>query len=245
MADPLIIRLARSVGASLDDRFAPHWLTNGRVWCYKPHTDIVREGDPPCTVRVVVSGWVCRYKQLPDGRRQIIALLLPGDVCDHYDGLNELDHALGALTEATLREIDPVAYTAAVQAMDSVGRTLQWAASVEVAIQREWTFNVGRRDKLEGLAHLFCELYHRLDAVGLVEDSGYHMPLTQLDLADALGATAVHINRVLKALRGAGLVVLSQRRLTIPDLAALEKVALFDPAYLHLHRGCETEITRS
>ncbi len=78
-----------------------------RVRHYAPRTDIVCEGDPPRAVRVVISGWVCRYKQLPDGRRQIQALLLPGDVCDGHDGLEGMDHTIGALSKVVLGEIDP------------------------------------------------------------------------------------------------------------------------------------------
>lgn len=233
MIDPFATRLARFAGTMADGGLAMGQLRIGRTRHYAPRTDIVREGDPPRAVRVVVSGWACRYKHLPDGRRQIVALLLPGDVCDCHDGFEGMDHTIAALSGVVLGEIDPAIYTATARSDDPTGRALRWMASVDLAIQREWTFNIGRRDAREGLAHLLCELYHRLDAVGLVEAGNYAMPLIQLDLADALGGTPVHVNRMLQVLRRERLIELRGRRLTIPDLRALERVALFDPTYLH------------
>lgn len=235
MIDPFATRLTRFAGAMPGGGLALERLRIERIRYYAPRTDIVCEGDPPWAVRVVLSGWACRYKSLPDGRRQIVTLLLPGDVCDGHDGLEGMDHTIAALSRVTLGEINPATYTAAARSDDPTGRALRWMASVDLAIQREWTFTVGRRDARERLAHLFCELYHRLDAVGLVGAGGYALPLTQLDLADALGGTPVHVNRILQVLRRERLIVLDSRRLVIPDLGALEGVGLFDPAYLHQH----------
>lgn len=243
--DPFATRLARLAGTISDGGIASRRLTIGRIRHYAPRTDIAREGEPPRVVRVVVSGWACRYKLVPDGRRQILALLLPGDVCDGHDGLGEMDHTIGALSAVVLGEVDPAAYTAAVWADDRIGQTLRRMVSIEAAIQREWTFNVARRDTREGLAHLFCELYHRLDAIGLVDGGGYAMPLTQIELADALGGTPVHVNRILQVLRRERLLVLTKRRLAIPDLRALEGVALFDPAYLHQYTTAATGMAKS
>lgn len=240
MMDPFTTRLARFCSTMPDGGIALGRLRVGRIRHYASRTDIVRENDPPGAVRVVASGWACRYKQLPDGRRQMVALLLPGDVCDGHDQLKGMDHTISALTAVALGEIDQAAYTAAVRADDPTGRALRWMASVDLAIQREWTLTVGRRDAREGLAHLFCELYHRLDAVSLIEAGGYVMPLTQPDLADALGGTPVHVNRILQVLRRERLIVLQSRRLVVPDLGALEKVALFDPSYLHEHEVSAT-----
>lgn len=245
MIDPLTTRLAWFARTMPGAGAVSGRLPVERVRHYAPRTDIVCEGDPPRAVRVVISGWVCRYKQLPDGRRQILALLLPGDVCDGHDGLEGMDHTIGALSKVVLGEIDPAAYTAAVRSDDPIGWALRRMASVEVAIQREWTFNVARRDTREGLAHLFCELYHRLDVVGLVDAGGYDMPLTQLELADALGGTSVHVNRILRAMRGDGLVMLRKRRLMIPNLDALQKAALFDLAYLHQYTSTAMGIRRA
>lgn len=104
------------------------------------------------------------------------------------------------------------------------------------SVQCEWTLNNGQRTALERIGHLFCELYHRLRGVGLTEGTGYAFPLTQNDLAEATGLTPVHVNRTLQEMRGAGLILLKDRTLYIPDLDALEDAVLFSPDYLHLDR---------
>lgn len=235
MIDPFAIKLAATARLASEDARVLQALAAGPIRRYEPRADIVLEGDDARCVRIIVSGWACRYKQLPDGRRQIVALLLPGDVCDHDTSLPDgMDHALGALDAVVLREVDPGAFAEMSSADGPIGLMLRQAMSAEVAIQREWTRNLGRRDARERLAHLFCELWHRLRAAGMVDSDGYDLPLSQPDLADALGLTAVHVNRVLRVLRSERLIVLTHRRLTIPSLDALEAVALFDGAYLHL-----------
>lgn len=117
-------------------------------------------------------------------------------------------------------------------------KALWWDTLVSVAIQREWTVNLGQRTAIERLGHLFCELFVRLRGIGLTDGDSCPLPLTQVELADAMGLSNVHINRTLQELRRAGLVVFKGKRLTIPDLAALQKVSLFNPNYLHLdHEG--------
>jgi CRP-like cAMP-binding protein len=117
-----------------------------------------------------------------------------------------------------------------------ITQALFWDELVTVAIQREWTLNVGQRTAYERIAHLLCELYLRLRTVGLTDGTSCHFPLTQVDLADATGLTAVHVNRTLQELRRDGLIELQSKTLTIPDLNALRQVALFNDNYLHLDR---------
>ena len=145
-----------------------------------------------------------------------------------------MDHAIGALTPVNFVE---VSHDAVVQLMNDrprVARALWWQFLVGVAVQREWTVNVGLRSALERLGHLFCELYLRLEAVGLANGYGYDFPITQTDLADATALTPVHVNRMLKELRASGLISLGGRVLTIPDFDVLQDTALFTPDYLHL-----------
>lgn len=235
MIDPFANKLGAAVLLAPRDKRNLGALIEGPIRRHEPRADIVREGDAVRCVRIVMSGWACRYKQLPDGRRQIVALLLPGDVCDHDASLLDgMDHALGALNAVELREVNVTTYTALSRADDPIGLMLRQGAAAEVAIQREWTRSLGSRDARERLANLFCELWYRLDAVGLIEAGSYGLPLNQQDLADTLGLTAVHINRVLQTMRSDGLIALAQRRLTIPDLGALEAVAQFERSYLHL-----------
>jgi CRP-like cAMP-binding protein len=133
-------------------------------------------------------------------------------------------------------EIDPDALAALTLTHPRVTRSLWWEALMTAAIQREWSVNLGQRTAAERIGHLFCELFFRLRAVGLTTDSSYELPVTQADLADASGLSAVHVNRTLQELRAANLIVLRGKTLTIPDLEALKTIALFNPNYLHLGR---------
>lgn len=204
---------------------------------FAEHSDIITEGDDPTHVKLILEGWACRYKQLDDGRRQIISFFVPGDLCDsHIYILREMDHSIAALTPGRLAEIPRAALDRITDEHVRVTKALWWDTLVAVAVQREWTVNLGQRTALERLGHLFCELFLRLRGVGLTDGDTCRLPLTQVELADAMGLSNVHINRTLRELRHAGLIVLKGGRLTIPDLPALQKASLFNPNYLHLDR---------
>ncbi|AWN36349.1 Crp/Fnr family transcriptional regulator [Methylobacterium radiodurans] len=202
-------------------------------------TDIIREGDTPENVNLFLDGWAYRYKQLEDGRRQIVAFFVPGDLCDlHVFVFREMDHAIAAITPVRLAVIPREHLLNLMDRHPRVTRALWWETLVNAAIQREWTFNLGRRTALERLAHLFCEVFLRLRAVGLTEGNTCPFPVTQVELADATGLTSVHVNRTLREMRASGLIVFKGRQFTVPDFLALRKVALFNPNYLHLdHEG--------
>lgn len=203
-----------------------------------PRQDIIREGDNPKVVNVLLSGWAMRYKQLPDGRRQILSFFIPGDVCDaHVFVLKEMDHSIGTLTDVTYAEIAPAEFEQLIESSGRISKALWWSELVTMAIQREWTANIGQRSAIERLAHLFCEMSIRLRVAGMNGDHAFMFPLTQNDLADALGMTPVHVNRTLQRMRGDGLIELAHRELSICDPAGLAKVAQFNPNYLHLAGG--------
>ncbi|WP_457106773.1 Crp/Fnr family transcriptional regulator [Methylobacterium sp. P5_C11] len=234
MPNPLAHKLNCYVRLTEDDRIClAHGIGLGRMVAAR--TDIIHEGDDPRAVNVILDGWACRYRQFANGRRQIVSLLLPGDPCDpHVFLLDEMDHAIGAITPVLLGLISG----AAMQGLVAGNRRLDLAFHREslatAAIQREWTVSLGSRTGIERLAHLFCEVHARLAAIGLTDANTCAMPLTQNDLGDAMGQTSVHINRTLQELRGMGLITLRSRRLTIHDPAALARLAHFDAAYLHL-----------
>jgi CRP-like cAMP-binding protein len=108
---------------------------------------------------------------------------------------------------------------------------------VEEAITREWIVNVGQRNALERTAHLFCELLYRFRAVGLNQGLSCTLPLTQVELAETLGLSAVHVNRTLQELRRQKLITLDDGRLTIQNLRILEELSFFNADYLHLEHG--------
>ena len=197
--------------------------------------DLIRDGERPRVVYLVLLGWAYRHKVLEDGRRQILQFLLPGDLCDvHNVVLRRMDHSIGALTEVSYAEISHQRMEEIERSSSDLKHALWWHSATAIAVQREWTVNIGQRNALERLSHLFCELFLRLQAVGLTSGQSCDMPATQADLGDAVGLTSVHVNRTVQELRERGLIVLNNRRLTIPNFAALRKAASFTADYLHL-----------
>jgi CRP-like cAMP-binding protein len=202
-----------------------------------PGEDLITEGDPVDSVRIVLSGWLYRYKMLEDGRRQIVNFVLPGETCDaHAFLLSTMDHSIATLTPAAYAEIKRARFEKLVAADRSLAEAFWCETLLSNAIQREWVINLGRRVAMERVAHLFCEIYERLRPVGLVDGNSCNLPVTQMDLADATGLSVVHLNRTLQELRASGLITLRERTLTISDVNALKDAALFSPSYLHLYR---------
>lgn len=199
--------------------------------------DLTSEGDRPRYVHVVLDGWAAAYKTLPDGKRQIIAFFVAGDFCDvNVYVLKELDHSIGAVTRLRVASINPKEMIALTAERPRLTQALWWEGLVTAAIQREWTLNLGRRSAVERIAHLLIELYLRLKVVGRARDGRCDFPLTQNDLADASGLTAVHVNRTLQELRRDGLIELERKQLHIVDLEQMKRLAMFNANYLHLER---------
>jgi CRP-like cAMP-binding protein len=117
-----------------------------------------------------------------------------------------------------------------------LGRIYWFVTNIDAAIHREWALSLGQRSAIARMAHLFCEMHARLDAVGRTDGERYEFPLTQRELSECLGLTVVHANRTIQELRRRGLVELENRQLTIRNRRGLEGVAEFDPAYLYLDR---------
>jgi CRP-like cAMP-binding protein len=202
-----------------------------------PRHDLVREGDTPKYVHLILDGWACRYKTLPDGRRQILSLFVPGDFCDlNIYILKEMDHNIASISRLKVAHINREEMDELTVTRPRITQALWWAELVNAAVQREWTLNVGQRGAYARISHLFLELFFRLRAVGLSDADSCHFPITQSDIADATGLTAVHVNRMLQELREDGLVELDRKRLRLPDLDRLIDTAMFNPNYLHLGR---------
>ena len=190
-------------------------------------------------MRLILSGWACRYKGLPDGRRQIVGFFIPGDFCDlNVYILKEMDHSIGAITRVCYAQVAPDEMERLMAKRPRIAQALLWHEMVNASVQREWMLNVGQRSARERIAHLLVELFLRLRAVELTDGTSCEFPVTQTDVAEATGLTAVHVNRTLQDLRREGLIELSQKRLTIADLDQLMRTAMFNPNYLHLdHEG--------
>lgn len=237
--NPLIRKLEQFVRLSPSDKAMLMRASSDRIRKFGSRADITREGDQPRDVHLLLSGWACRYKQLEDGRRQVVSFFLPGDMCDlNVFILKEMDHSIGTITPVTIADLSRDFFDEISAGFPRVATALWWETLVNVAIQREWTMNLGQRTASERMAHLLCELFFRLRLAGLTEDNSCEFPLTQADLADATGLSKVHVNRTLQALRTAELVVLKGKTLTVPSLERLMDAGLFNPNYLHLdHEG--------
>ena len=200
-----------------------------------PHEDLMREGELVITTSVILSGFACRQKMLPDGRRQIIGYLLPGDICDVRICLNQrMDHTISTISAARVAALSRDTLFDQTGRHPGLMRALCWASLVEESVVREWLLNVGQRTALERLAHLFCEIFVRLRAVGLTDGDSCELPVTQAQLADTLALSTVHVNRTLRELRHANLISIRAKSLIIHDFDSLKSIALFDASYLHL-----------
>ena len=235
---PVASRLQAFTRLSADDRAALAQVSRN-VRFVEPRRDLVSEGDRPRFVHLVLDGWGSRYKSLPDGKRQIVGLFVPGDFCDvNVYILRHMDHSIGAITRLKVAMITPDEMHALTEGRPRITQALWWHELVTTAIQREWTVNLGQRSAYERLGHLLVELYLRLKTVGRAEDGRCDFPLTQNDLADATGLTAVHVNRTLQELRRDGFIELERKQLRILDLERLKDVSMFNANYLHLeHEG--------
>ncbi|WP_245516574.1 Crp/Fnr family transcriptional regulator [Methylobacterium segetis] len=201
----------------------------------KANQDIVRDGDKPSQCCLILDGWACRYKLIGEGKRQILSIHIAGDIPDLQSlHIHTMDHSLATLTEATLAFIPHESLHELVLRFPGIAAAFWRDTLVDAAVFREWMVGMGRRSAYERIAHLFCELYLRLEAVGLAGEHRCPLPITQVDLADALGLTNVHVNRVLKEMRGQGLVTLRSNTLVIEKWDGLIQASEFDPTYLHL-----------
>jgi CRP-like cAMP-binding protein len=237
MATYLIRKLEQFTRLSTEDKRALQHIASLRVRMLGPREDIIQEGDAPRQINLILEGWACRYKVLVDGRRQIMGFLVPGDICDvRLFILKHMDHSIGTISAAKVAELSKDVVLDLAAQHPRISQALWWTSLVEEAVAREWIINNSQRDAAERMAHLFCEIFIRLRAVGLTNGNSCEIPVTQAELADTLGLSTVHVNRTLQDLRASNLIVLKGKILLIPDLEALMSVALFNDNYLHLDR---------
>lgn len=198
--------------------------------------DIVREGSKPDQCTILLSGLATRYRLLPNGTRQFTALHIPGDFIDLQSfPLKLMDHSLGALTDCTLATVPHATLMEITETQPRLTRILWKLSLLDSAIHREWIVAIGGLSAVSHMAHLFCEMYLRLESIGLAKDHKFPLPLTQEQLADALGISPVHVNRTLQSLRGDGIIEFDGRAGTILNWDKLVEVGQFDDKHLHLH----------
>jgi CRP-like cAMP-binding protein len=224
----LIDKLGRRDTLSAEELIALRQVL-GRPREVRAGTDIVREGDHPDHSTLLASGFTARYSTLADGGRQITELNISGDFIDlHSFVMKQMDHGVVALTDCVIvRQL--------TEHHPHLTRLLWLDTVIDAAIHRQWIASMGRRTALAHLAHLLCELYRRLEVVRLAADHVLEVPLSQAVLADVLGQSTVHVNRLISELRAMDLLTWSHGRVEIMDWDRLAALAEFDPAYLRLH----------
>ena len=202
------------------------------------HQDIVRLGDRPSHCCLVLTGFAFRYKLVGEGRRQILNFHVPGDTPDLQSlHLPVLDHTVAALTNMTAGFIHHDAVHDVSARFPRIAGALWRDTLVDAAVLRERIVSIGQRDGLSRTAHFLCEMYMRLAAVDLASGWAMSMPITQVEIADALGLSPVHMNRMVRELRERRLVTLDGSRLVILGWDALATLGDFDPAFLHFQGG--------
>jgi CRP-like cAMP-binding protein len=232
--EPMIRKLTGWRMLEEDDRAALRALPH-RIITLRPQEYVVREGDRPQHSCLMLSGFAFRHKVAGNGGRQIFSIHMQGDLADLQNSLlGVADHNLQALTHVKVALIPVEAIQNIAFIRPAIGRAMWYETLVDASIFREWTLNVGRRDARTRTAHMLCEFSLRLVTAGLGERCDYELPMTQEQLADALGLTSVHVNRTLMGLAADGLINRSQRSVRIDDWPRLAKEGDFDPAYLHL-----------
>nr|WP_281024570.1 Crp/Fnr family transcriptional regulator [Methylobacterium segetis] len=196
---------------------------------------LILQGEVPQMAHVLLSGYTCRHRTLRNGQRQITALLVPGDMCDLEAVLRGwADCGITTLTSCIFGEIPLEMVADPLRQEPELARALLNRLLLDKAIDSERVLSLVQRSALQRLAHLFCELRERLHAVGLADDEGYSLPLTQIELAELTGMSNVHVNRTLQALRNQNLIGWHRGRLSLLDRPALEHLAEFDPTYLRV-----------
>lgn len=201
----------------------------------KADQDIVRTGDSPSRCFLLLDGYVCAYKLTSEGKRQIIGWYVPGDIPDLQSlHLKVLDCSLTTITPCTVGFIQHEALHRLCDLHPRIMAALWRETLVDGSIFREWLLNIGQRDATARIAHILCEFLVRLKAVGLAQDHTFDLPITQVELADAIGTSNVHVNRILQDFRARDIIRTTGSQVQIPDWDRLKQVGDFDPLYLHL-----------
>ena len=231
--DPVFKRWSRRAALTDEDKAATMALPWSRK-AFVRDAYIVREGEPTSVCTLLLSGFAFRQKLVSDGARQIISFHIPGELLDIQNSMLEVaDHSVQSLNRTHVAVVQKNALADLMAKRPNVRRAIWLDSLVDASVFREWVVNVGRRDAKTRIAHLLCELAARLHAADIHDGEMFDFPVTQVQIGDATGLTAVHTNRTLQALRREGLISLSSSRLSILDWEALAEAGDFNERYLH------------
>lgn len=199
--------------------------------------NFIRGGQRLSSSTLLLEGMVCRYKDLRDGRRQISGMHLAGDFVDlHAFTLKRLDHHLMTMTQCKVAIVPHERLMALSENHPHLSRLYWFCTNMDAASHREWELSLGRRSAIARVAHLLCELRVRFEIVGMTDGQTFALPLTQVDIAECVGLTSVHVNRTVRQLRERRLANVQRGEVEILDRPGLEMLAEFDPAYLYLEK---------
>jgi CRP-like cAMP-binding protein len=194
---------------------------------------ILKAGDRPDFSIFLIEGFICRYMDANDGKRQLVALQIPGDFVDlHAFPLTYLDHDNATITPCTVGIVPHDRLRMIQRELPHLTHMLWFSTLLDAAMHREWIFRMGRLNAVGRLAHFLAESEHRLSAIDRVEDGRFALPLVQIDLAEATGMTPIHLNRCVRDLRKQGVADVRTGHITILSRAELWRLREFDPAYL-------------
>lgn len=200
---------------------------------YEPGATIVEHGSVPDVCTLLTRGFACRFNITEDGGRQISSVHVTGDFIDlHSLPLRRMDHNIGALGAVEVLLFPHRALLSITERFPHLTRLLWMLTLLDGAIHRRWIVAMGQLPALGQMAHFICEIYLRLEAVGLARDSRLDFPLTQVELADVLGISSVHANRVLQELRSKKLVIWEDRVIQILNWRGLSETAMFTDEFL-------------
>jgi CRP-like cAMP-binding protein len=237
MANPLTMKLEQFTRFDPHERQRLDELLRYPRKTYARGEAILREGEVVRDIHLVLTGLAARAKTLPDGGRQIMAFLVPGDLCDvEVFVLAAMDHDITAMGDTSCVVIPGRVIDDLLSESSKLTRALWWSTMTDSAVLREWIINHGRRDAHERMAHLCYEMLIRHRIIAKTTDNEFPFPISQEDLADATGMSPVHANRTLQQLRSQGLIELKNKILTVLDPPRLRKVAQYEANYLHLTR---------
>jgi CRP-like cAMP-binding protein len=237
MNNPWVMKMEQFTAFTKEERARLHAIVTSKQRVFQAQEDVIADGAHSDYCHVLLTGLACRYKILPDGERQIMAFLVPGDLCDaEIFVLKRMDHAVGTLTPSTTAMIHSSEMKTLLREASPISEALWWGTMTDLGVLRERILDLGRRDSSERLAHLLYEMLVRYRVSGATKTNSIDFPVTQTDLADATGMTPSHVNRVLQRFREEGMIELRSKTLTVTDPARLKSLGQFNPAYLHLDR---------
>lgn len=230
--DPLARKLGRKLCLSPDEMQMLADLAQKQLRRLSARQDIYVEGDHDSSIRIILDGWAYRYHQFENGTRQIVQILLPGDILGHDMAQNQSDHSACSISPILFAQISLGEMRAAEALFPHIGEALRKDLGMVLAIQRQWIAVLGRLDATQRIAHLLCELYVRSLQMEDDHKGGIVFPMAQRDVADCTGLSLVQVNRSINLLRSEGLMYWRHRALEIPDMSRLAKRGLFNPLYL-------------